>query len=78
MDIILIGERIKIFMKIKNIKRTTLAKELGISYNTATKKLNGQREFTLDEILKIKEILNLDKELYSNILFNEKFIIEFE
>lgn len=78
MDIILIGARIKIFMKIKNIKRITLAKELGISYNTATKKLNGQREFTLDEILKIKEILNLDKELYSNILFNEKFIIEFE
>lgn len=78
MDIILIGERIKIFMKIKNIKRTTLAKELGISYNTITKKLNGQREFTLDELLKIKEILNLDKELYSNILFNEKFIIEFE
>ena len=73
MDTILIGERIKIFMKIKKIKRTTLAKKLGISYNTMTKKLNGQREFTLDEILKIKNILNLDKELYSNILF-----IEFE
>lgn len=54
MDTILIGERIKIFMKIKKIKRTTLAKKLGISYNTMTKKLNGQREFTLDEILKIK------------------------
>ncbi len=78
MDTILIGERIKIFMKIKKIKRTTLAKKLGISYNTMTKKLNGQREFTLDEILKIKNILNLDKELYSNILFNEKLIIEFE
>lgn len=62
MDTILIGERIKIFMKIKKIKRTTLAKKLGISYNTMTKKLNGQREFTLDEILKIKNILNLDKE----------------
>lgn len=60
--IILIGERIKIFMKIKKIKRTTLAKKLGISYNTMTKKLNGQREFTLDEILKIKNILNLDNE----------------
>ena len=78
MDTILIGERIKIFMKIKKIKRTTLAKKLGISYNTMTKKLNGQREFTLDEILKIKNILNLDKELYSNILFNEKLIIKFE
>ena len=57
----IIGNRIKALMTIRNIKRSYLAKELGISYNTLTKKLNGQREFGINEIWKIKEVLGLDK-----------------
>lgn len=51
----IIGNRIKALMTIRNIKRSYLAKELGISYNTLTKKLNGQREFGINEIWKIKK-----------------------
>ncbi len=71
----IIGNRLKALMTIRGIKRRNLAKELGISYNTLTKKLSGQREFTLDEVLKIKEILSLDVDLCANVFFNPDFLI---
>lgn len=71
----LIGSRLKALMTIRNIKRKDLAVKLSISYNTLTKKLNGQREFTINEILKIKEIFELDADLCSNIFFNPEFLI---
>ena len=74
----IIGNRIKALMTIRNIKRSYLAKELGISYNTLTKKLNGQRECGINEIWKIKEVLGLDKEMCANIFFNPKFLIDEE
>lgn len=75
MDPHLIGDRLKALMTVNNIKRKDLAKKLGISYNTLTKKLNGQREFGIKEILKIKEILNLDIDLCANIFFNPEFLV---
>ena len=71
----IIGNRLKALMTIRGIKRRNLAKELGISYNTLNKKLSGQREFTLDEVLKIKEILSLDVDLCANVFFNPDFLI---
>lgn len=71
----LIGSRLKALMTIRNIKRKDLAMKLGISYNTLTKKLNGQREFTINEIFKIKEIFELDVDLCSNIFFNPEFLV---
>lgn len=65
----IIGNRLKALMAIRNIKRSYLAKELGISYNTLTKKLNGQREFGINEMWKIKEVLELDQELCSRCIF---------
>lgn len=65
-------------MKIRNIKRRVLANKLGISYNTLTKKIKGKRQFNLDEILKLKDILNIDNELMVQILFSEKFYVEFD
>lgn len=72
----IIGNRLKALMTIRNIKRSYLAKELGISYNTLTKKLNGQREFDLNEIWKIKEVLELDQKLCADVFFNPNFLIE--
>lgn len=69
-----IGKRIKALMEVKSLKRCYLAKELDISYNTLTKKLNGKREFTVAEILKIQEILGVNGQIYGNILFNENFL----
>lgn len=70
----LIGNRVKMLMTVNNIKRRDLAKQMGISYNTLTKKINGQREFCIDEILKIKEIFNLDLETFANVFFNAEFL----
>lgn len=71
----LIGNRLKALMTIRNIKRKDLAIQLGISYNTLTKKLNGEREFNFNEVLKIKEIFALDVDLCANIFFNPEFLI---
>lgn len=75
MDPKLIGKRLKILMLEKQIKRSYLAKKMGISYNTLTQKLNGQREFSAIEIAKIKCLLDLDDELSANIFFNPNFVI---
>ncbi len=71
----LIGKKIKALMTVRNIKRSDLANQLGISYNTLTKKLNGKREFSINEILKIKEIFHMDVDLCANIFFNEEFLV---
>lgn len=71
----IIGNRLKILMEKKQIKRTYLAKKIGISYNTLTKKLNGQREFSAIEINKLKNLLELDEKLSANIFFNPEFNI---
>jgi len=73
MDPKLIGNRLKILMLRKQIKRSYLAKKIGVSYNTLTKKLNGQREFSAIEISKIKACLELDDELSANVFFNSDF-----
>ena len=73
MDPKLIGNRLKKLMEKKQIKRSYLAKKMGISYNTLTRKLNGQREFSAIEISKIKSCLQLDDELSANIFFNPNF-----
>lgn len=71
----IIGNRLKTLMSIRNIKRSYLAKELRISYSSLTKKLNGQREFNIDEMWKIKEVLELDNKLCEDLFFNENFFI---
>ena len=73
MDPKLIGNRLKILMEKKQVKRSFLAKKMGISYNTLTKKLNGQREFSAMDISKIKACLELDEKLSANIFFNPNF-----
>ena len=71
----IIGERVKVLMINKGIKRSYLAKKLKISYNTLTNKLNGKSEFSAYQISMIKELLNLSDELSINIFFNPKYEI---
>lgn len=73
MDSKLIGKRLKILMEKKQIKRKNLATKMEISYNTLTKKLNGQKDFSAIEISKIKYFLELDEALSANIFFNPNF-----
>ncbi len=76
-DVILIefGKKVKALMELKNIKRSYVAEKIGITYNTLTKKLNGQREFTLLEIIKMKDVLNIDLKQFDSLLFDEKFYL---
>ena len=76
MDPKIIGNRIKILMIKKQIKRSDLAKKIGISYNTLTKKLNGQREFSAIEINQLKNLLDLDEKLSANVFFNPEFVFD--
>ena len=71
----LVGKRVKILMNCKGIKRSYLAKMMGISYNTLTSKLNGKTEFSIIQIEKIKKILDLNDEISANIFFNPNYEI---
>ena len=71
-----IGNRIKGILSIKNISRNDLASKMSISYNSLTKKLNGKIDFTLKDMHKIKNILNLDVQDCGNIFFNNEFLIK--
>ena len=73
-----IGNRIKIIMNNKGIKRSYLAKKLKISYNTLTNKLNGKSEFSAIQMSMIKDLLNLDDKLSINLFFNPNFNIELD
>ena len=69
-----LGSRIKGLLNLKNIKRSYMAEKLDITYNTLTKKLNGEREFTISEIFNMSEVFNMDTKTFLDILFREKFI----
>ena len=75
MDPKIIGERIKIVMLNKGVKRSYLAKKLKISYNTLTNKLNGKSEFSAYQVAMIKDLLELDDEFSINLFFNPNFKI---
>lgn len=46
-------------LKRKNVTQSELAKVLGISSNTISRKMNGESEFTLREVMKIKKTLGV-------------------
>lgn len=73
MNSFIIGERIRIILFMKDIKRSYVAMKLGISYNTLTKKIQGKREFSYIEICKLKDILGLSDELAIKVFFDPNF-----
>lgn len=70
------GSRIKGLLKIFRISRRKLSEEMGISYNSLTKKLNGKRDFSYDELKVIKRVFGLNCEMCGNIFFNQEFLIK--
>ena len=44
----------------KGLKKRDIAEALGMAYNTLLLKLKGEYYFTLDEAIKLKEILETD------------------
>lgn len=54
----------------RGIKITSLADKIGISRQSLSQKLNGEREFAQGEILAIKNNLRLSDEEFMLIFFN--------
>lgn len=72
----IIGNRIRELMKIENIDKKKLANNLEITQIELEKKLNGEKEFYLSQIMKIKEIFNLNLDFFEKLFFEEDFKIE--
>lgn len=72
----IVGSRIKELMKIKQIQEKDLAKELNISRLELKKKLNGEEEFFVSQIMQIKEIFNLSLNTWAKLFFEEDFNFE--
>lgn len=51
-------ENIEMIIFKKRLSKKEIAESLGMTYNTFLLKLNGKATFTLDEAMKLKEILN--------------------
>ena len=62
---------LRVAMKRKGLNYTKLAEILGIGYGTLWNKINQKTEFTLDEIQKLSEILDLSTEQRDQIFFKE-------
>jgi len=72
----IVGNRIKELMKIKQIKEIDLAKELNIPMEELKKKLNGEEEFFVSQIMQIKEIFHLNLNTWAGLFFEEDFNLE--
>ena len=69
----IVGNRIKELMKIVKINKKELAEKLNITIFNLEKKLNGEEEFFISQIIKIKEIFNLNLEIFTKLFFEEDF-----
>ena len=72
----IIGNRIKELMNIEGISEKSLAKSLNLTIVKLEKKLNGEEEFYISEMMKIKEIFNLNLEVFAKLFFEEDFELE--
>lgn len=62
-------KRIEAQIILAGINKRELAKELGINYNTLNTKLSGKSSFSLDEAIKIKDVIKANEPL--EILFSK-------
>lgn len=68
-----IGNRIKELMNIEAVTEDKLAKNLKLTLLELEKKLNGEEEFYISEMMKIKEIFNLNLDVFTKLFFEKDF-----
>ena len=73
MEAKIIGNRIKELINIEGISKESLAKSLDLKLLKLEKKLNGEEEFYISEMMKIKEIFNLNLDVFSKLFFEKDF-----
>ena len=71
-----IGNRIKELMNIEAVSKDKLAKSLNLRLVELEKKLNGEEEFYISEMMKIKEIFQLNLDIFTKLFFEKDFKIE--
>lgn len=76
MEPVIVGNRIKELMNISKINKKELADNLNITLFDLEKKLNGEEEFYISQMMKIKEIFNLNLDIFDKIFFEEDFNLE--
>jgi plasmid maintenance system antidote protein VapI len=65
------NELLREVIKDSGVKVTALADKIGISRQSLTMKLNGERSFDQGEIMAIKTNLHLTDEQFMQIFFND-------
>lgn len=71
-----IGNRIKKLIEIEQIEIKELAKKLNITESELIKKLDGEEEFYISQIIEIKEIFHLNLDVFAGIFFEPDFSLE--
>lgn len=66
-----VGKRVKKLLEKHKIEIEEFAHKMGISIETLEKKLKGEEEFYLDEMIKIKDIFQLDTKSCEKLFFNK-------
>lgn len=71
-----IGNRIKELMTIEKIDKKELADSLDLTMLELEKKLNGEEEFYISQMINIKKIFHLNLEAFTKLFFEEDFDLE--
>lgn len=72
----IVGCRIQKLMKLEQISKNKLAEKLDITLEKLERKLNGEEEFYISEIMKIKEIFQLNLDIFTQLFFEANFKLE--
>lgn len=72
----IVGNRIKELMKRAKINEKELANNLNITLFELERKLNGQEEFYLSQMMEIKELFHLNLDVFARLFFEEDFNFE--
>ena len=62
MNIHAIGDNIKFYCKLKNLTLHTLAEEIGVSWVTMSKWVNGRRQITAYGLYRVSKVLGVSME----------------
>ncbi len=76
MEAKIVGNRIKELMNIEEIDGKELADNLKITPIELEKKLNGEEEFYLSQMMKIKELFHLNLDVFAKLFFEADFNLE--
>lgn len=69
----IVENRIKELLDMKEVNKNDLANSLKLTPLKLEKKLNGEEEFYISEMMKIKELFNLNLEVFEKLFFEEDF-----